>query len=265
MGGIALRKGICIGCLPAELGAGAKLALAREAGFDGVEVNTIADEQQAQTLRTEADRLGLALHSVMDSLHWQCPLSSNDEATRRKGVENVRLSIRTAQIVGADAVLVVPGVVNERTTYEDCFVNGRRSLEELLPAAEEAKVRLCLENVWNKWLLSPVEFRQFVDSFQSDYVQAYFDVGNIVFYGFPQHWIRTLGPTLRKVHVKGFDAGKRDFCWLLEGTIGWPAVIAALRDVGYDGYVTAEMPTYPSLPDQAVRDIAVHLDRILGL
>ena len=260
-----MKKGICIGCLPGDLDAAGQLSLAKEAGFDGVEVNTIADEREARDLRAQAERLGLELHSVMDSLHWQCPLSSNDEDTRRKGVANVRVSIRTAQIVGADAVLVVPGVVNEQTTYEDCFANSRRSLEEVLPLAEQAKVRLCLENVWNKWLLSPVEFRAFVESFRSEYLQAYFDVGNIVFYGIPQQWIRTLGPMLRKVHVKGFDARKRDFCWLLEGSIDWPAVMTALRDIGYDGYITAEMPTYPSLPDQAVRDIAVHLERILAL
>ncbi|MFQ6133650.1 MAG: sugar phosphate isomerase/epimerase family protein, partial [Armatimonadota bacterium] len=131
--------------------------------------------------------------------------------------------------------------------------------------AQEAGVVLCLENVWNKFLLSPIEFRDYVDWFQSDFLQSYFDVGNIVLYGYPQHWIRSLGPTLRKVHVKGFDADKRQFCWLLEGTIDWAAVMAALREVGYDGYVTAELPGYPGFAEQMVRDTSSHLDRILEL
>jgi len=260
-----VKKGICIGSLPGDWPPVKRLALAKEAGFDGVEVNTIHDPGEAERLRQQADAVGLELHSVMDSLHWQCPLSSNDEETRQKGMDSIRTSIRTAQIVGADAVLVVPGVVNEQTTYEQCYANARRSLEELLPAAEDAGVALCLENVWNKFLLSPMEFRGYVDSFGSDYLQSYFDVGNIVLYGFPQHWIRSLGPTLRKVHVKGFDARKRDFCWLLEGTIDWPAVMAALREIGYDGYVTAELPGYPGFAEQMVRDTAAHLDLMFEL
>ena len=259
-----MKKGICHGSIPGSTLA-QRFALAKEAGYDGVEISTMLDPAEAGRCRKDADAAGIAVHSVMDSLHWQCPLSSKDEETRTKGVENVRASIRTAQIVGADAVLVVPGVVNEATTYEDAMVNSTRSLEELLPEAEESGIKLCIENVWNKFLLSPLEMKHFIESIGSDNVQAYFDVGNIVLYGYPDHWIRTLGSLISKVHVKGFNANKRDFCWLLEGTIDWQAVMTALRDVGYNGYVTAELPTYPTCPEQMVRDTSAHLDRIFDM
>ena len=260
-----MKKGICQGSLPPDLTWAQRFELAKDAGIDGVELSTIHDAAEPEARKADADAAGIELHSIMDSLHWKCPLSSNDEETRRKGVENVRASIRCASIVGADAVLVVPGVVNEQTTYEAAMVNSRRSIQELIPEGEEAGVALCIENVWNKFLLSPLEMKEFIESFGSDCVQAYFDVGNIVLYGYPQHWIRTLGPLIKKVHVKGFNASKRDFCWLLEGTIDWAAVMAALREVGYDGYVTAELPRYPSCPEQMVHDTAEHLGRIFEL
>lgn len=259
-----MKKGICHGSIPGNT-LTEKFALAKEAGFDGVEISTIHDAAQAEKCKQEAEDAGIEIISIMDSLHWRCPLSSNDEETRTKGVDNIRASIRTAQIVGAGAVLVVPGVVNEETTYEDAMQNSARSIRELVPDAEQAGVTLCIENVWNKFLLSPLEMKDFIESIGSDNVQAYFDVGNIVLYGYPDHWIQTLGSLIKRVHVKGFNANKRDFCWLLEGTIDWAAVMTALRGVGYDGYVTAELPTYPTCPEQMVHDTSAHLDRIFEM
>lgn len=124
---------------------------------------------------------------------------------------------------------------------------------------------IAIENVWNKFLLSPMEFARYIDEIDSEYVAAYFDVGNILLYGFPQHWIRTLGSRIKKIHVKGFKVGPKSFTYLLDSDINWAEVMKAVRDVGYDNYVTAEMPTYSSIPEQMVYDTSAHLDKIFAL
>ncbi len=260
-----MKKGICLGSLPRQLSLRDKLALAKDSGFDGIECNTCETESEAEQLRSLANELGLEIHSVMDSLHWKCPLSSPDDEVREKGIAHIEQSVKTAQIVGADTVLVVPGVVNEQTPYELAWERSLDALKRLAPVAAEAQVYLCLENVWNKFLLSPREMVEFIDSVGSPWVQAYFDCGNIMAYGYPQHWIRSLGSRLKKVHVKGFHVAHHRFVYLFEGDVPWPQVMRALGEVGYDGYLTAEMPPYPCCPGVAVADIARHLDQLIGM
>ena len=174
-------------------------------------------------------------------------------------------SIDEAVQAGADVVLLVPAVVNEQITYEEAWERSQPEIRELAKYAEEKQVTIAIENVWNKFLLSPIEFARFVDEIDSPWVQAYFDVGNIVLYGYPEHWIRSLGSRIRRVHVKGFRRKDFSFVYLLEGSIDWKAVMQAFRDIGYDGYVTAEMPPYPTIPEQMVYDTARHLDAIFAL
>ncbi len=258
-----MKKAICYGSLPNKRSDREKVALAREAGLEAVELHqypTIAEAERVAGLVQEA---GLEIASLMCMTHWGSPLSATDEETRTKGVEGVAEALRQAQAIGTDVVLVVPGVVTEDVSYKAAYGISRRSLEELLPVAEETGVMMALENVWNRFLLSPLEMRDFIDSFGSPLVQAYFDVGNILLYGYPHHWVEALGTRIKRVHVKDFDANTRQFVGLLQGSVDFPRVMAALRGVGYDSYITAELSTYKQYPEQFVYDTAAQLEAIV--
>ena len=259
-----MKKGICystlLGSSPEE-----KCALAAEAGLAGVELPTIDSPDETAKVFSAVKAAGLEVSSIMCMAHWAHPLSHADAGEREICKADIRRSIDQAVEVEADTVLVVPGVVNEETTYEQAYERSRAELKELAEYAEAKQVYIAIENVWNKFLLSPIEFARFVDEIGSPRVQAYFDVGNIVLYGFPQHWIRTLGKRIKKVHVKGFKRESFSWVYLLEGSIDWPAVMAAFRDVGYDDFITAEMPLYRSAPRQMVLDTSRHLDLIFKM
>lgn len=259
-----MKRGICIGSLPKELDTEAKLALAKRAGFDGVEINTIDDPAEREAVTAAARRIGVELHSVMASGHWKSPLSSADEETRQAGLANIRASVDTARAVGATTVLVVPAVVNETQSYASTYELALQSMRELARYAEQQGIRLGVENVWNRFLLTPREMGQFLSEIGSRSVGLYFDCGNILAYGYPQLWIRELGSALVKVHVKDFDSSTRQFKHLLQGSVNWKEVRAALQEVGYDDYLTAELPLYPAYPDQMVFDTANHLARIIA-
>jgi L-ribulose-5-phosphate 3-epimerase len=258
-----VKKGICIGCLPGHLSDEGKLQLAREARFDGVEINTFDDLDACRRLTETARRLGVELHSVMASGHWSNPLSSRDEEVRQKGLANIRQSVETARICGATTVLVVPGVVQPDQPYAETYEIALKSMREVVGYAGERGIRLGVENVWNRFLLTPMEMGRFLDEIGSPHVGLYFDCGNILAYGYPQQWIRELGSRLVKVHVKDFESNTRQWKYLLQGSVDWKAVRAALAAVGYDDYMTAEMAPYPVYPEQMARDTAAHLDRII--
>ena len=259
-----MKKGICIGSLPGQLSLEEKLRLAKDAGFDGVEFGTIEDMDEARATRDLVDRIGIEVPSIMASKHWSHPLSSADPTVREVCVQNMRDSISCAKVLGADTVLLVPGVVNEETSYEEAYERSQPEVATLATYAEDAGICIGIENVWNKFLLSPVEFARYVDEIGSSCVQAYFDCGNILLYGYPEQWIRTLGARIKKVHVKGFKTASRTFVYLLEGDINWAAVRDALAAVGYDDYITAELPVYPVCPEQTVYDTSAHLGRIIN-
>lgn len=258
-----MKKGICIGSLPGSLED--KFSLAKDAGFEGIEINTVDTDEESKKMKALADDAGLEIPSIMNTDHWQFPLSSPDPEVRKKSAEGMMKSLASASVVGADTVLLVPAVVNEEVCYEDAYETSQKEISELAKVAEEKKVFVAIENVWNKFLLSPIEFARYVDEIESEYVQAYFDVGNILLYGYPQQWIRTLGSRIKKIHVKGFKVGPKSFTYLLDSDIDWAAVMKSLRDIGYDDYITVEMPPYSSFPEQMVYDASVHLDKILAL
>jgi hexulose-6-phosphate isomerase len=258
-----VKKAICYGSLPGKLLDREKAALAKEAGLDAVELNQCGTTAEIEKIAGVMREAGLEIASVMCMTHWGSPLSSTDEEVREKGVAGVAEALRQAQAVGTDVVLVVPGVVTEDVSYKAAYGNSRRSLEELLPVAEQTGVIMALENVWNRFLLSPLEMRDFIDSFKSPLVQAYFDVGNIIAYGYPHHWIEALGKRIKRVHIKDFDASTRQFVGLMQGSVDFPRVMSALRGVGYSGYITAEVPAYKQYPEQFVRDTAAQLDQIV--
>ena len=263
--GGAPKKAVLIGMLPKELPYQERFALARAVGFEGMEVNTVNDPADAEAMAKAAQAAKLPIHSVMNSEHWRSPLSSADSSVVEKSVQGMLTSIRNAKLFGAETVLLVPAVVDPKTGYKDAWDRSHKVIRErLLPEAEKQGIIIAIEEVWNKFLLSPLEMNAYVDSFKSKWVQAYFDVGNIVFYAYPQDWIRTLGPRIKKVHLKDFklDREKGTFQWvhLGEGDIDWPEVRKALHDIGYDGYMTTEIKG----GDKAyLADVVARLNRFL--
>jgi hexulose-6-phosphate isomerase len=174
----------------------------------------------------------------------------------------MEISLRNAHFYGADTVLLVPAVVNQETSYKDAWVRSQREIHKLIPLAEDLKVVIAVEEVWNKFLLSPLEFAHYVDEFKSPWVKAYFDVGNVVFYGYPQDWIRTLDKRIVKLHIKDFKFEKGQIQWppLGEGQIDWKAVYRALAEIDYRGTATVELPG----GDEAyLHEVSRRFDRIL--
>jgi L-ribulose-5-phosphate 3-epimerase len=261
-----LKKGVYVSMLPKELGYSDKFKLALDVGFQGIEIGTISDPAVAAEIKEASARTGLRIHAVMNADHWRYPLSSADPEVVAKSVAGMETSLRNARLWGADAVLLVPGVVNAETAYKDAWTRSQKVIKErILPLAQELKVVIGMEEVWNKFLLSPLEMANYVDEFGSPWVKAYFDVGNMLFYGFPQDWIRTLGSRIVRVHVKDFqlDRGKGQFAWknLGDGDVDWPEVRKALAEVKYEGWVTAEI----SGGDAAyLKDVVARLDRIFA-
>jgi L-ribulose-5-phosphate 3-epimerase len=260
------KKAVLITMLPKELPFLDRFRLAVDSGFAGIEMQTVADAKAAEEIREASAKSGLRVHSVMNSDHWKFPLSAAEADVVDKSVAGMETSLRNAKLWGADTVLLVPAVVNPQTSYQEAWTRSQKVIRErLLPLASDLKVVVAVEEVWNKFLLSPLEFARYVDEMNSPWVKAYFDVGNIVFYGYPQDWIRTLGPRIAKVHLKDFqlDRPSGKFTWknIGEGDIDWVEVRKAFADVGYEGWMTTEI----SGGDAAyLRDVGVRFDRFLA-
>jgi L-ribulose-5-phosphate 3-epimerase len=235
--------------LPATISIMERFQLAKDCGFERIECPTTPDQGDAEKIKAASEKCGLPIHSVMNMDHWEYPFSSADPAVVKRSQQGARISIRNAHLWGATTVLLVPAVVNAQTSYKEAYVRSQAAIRDLIPLAEELNVTLALEEVWNKFLLSPLEFARYIDEYKSPQIRAYFDVGNVVLYGYPQDWIRTLGPRIAKLHIKDFSfrhqKGRDDSvaAWvpLGEGDIDWPAVYQALHDVGYQGTATLEL------------------------
>ena len=240
---LPIKKAVEFSMLPRQIPALDRFQIARDAGFEVVECPTTPDAAAAEEILAASRKTALPIHSVMNSEHWRSPLSSADPAVVEKSMEGMRTSLRNAKLWGANTVLLVPAVVNPETTYAQAWERSQRQIRKLIPLAEEAKVIIGIENVWNKFLLSPLEFARYVDDFASPWIRAYFDIGNVVISGYPQDWIRTLGKRIVKLHFKDFSFKKRlaEFTPLLEGEIDWRAVHAAIAEIGYQGAATVEL------------------------
>jgi hexulose-6-phosphate isomerase len=260
-----IKKAVLVSMLPKQLSYVDRFKLARDVGFEAVEAQTIKDQREAEEIKKAAEDAKVKIHSVMNMDHWEFPLSSGDAAVVEKSIEGMKTSLHNAKLWGADAVLLVPAVVNPQTSYRAAWTRSQKQIRRLIPLAEELKVVIAVEEVWNKFLLSPLEFAKYVDEFQSPWVKAYFDVGNVLLFGYPQDWIRTLGKRAVKVHLKDFKRLEDGYKWvnLGEGDLDWPAVRKAFAEVGYTGYATTELEE----GDQAyLRDLSQRVDRlVLGL
>jgi L-ribulose-5-phosphate 3-epimerase len=266
---LPIRKAVWYGMLPGALSHTARLRMARDTGFEEVECNTTEDPGEAEEIKKAAEAAGIRIHSVMNQAHWEYPLSSADPAVVARSMKGMETSLRNAQLWGADTVLLVPAVVNAQTSYKDAWVRSQRQIRKLLPMAGKLKVVIAVENVWNKFLLSPLEFARYVDEFDSPWVRAYFDVGNILFYGYPQDWIRTLGKRIVKLHFKDFrqreithwQEYRVEFVNLREGDVDWKEVHHALAEIGYSGSATVELAAGDA---DYLRDVSRRVDLILS-
>ena len=260
---LPIKKAVLLGMLPEKLSYEERFRIARDAGFEAVEAYTTEDQNEVVTIQRAAESANIRIHSVMNMGHWKWPLSSADPAVVQKSVQSMRVSLRNAHFWGADTVLLVPAVVDSQTTYRQAWQRSQEQIRALIPLAEQLRVVIALEEVWNKFLLSPLEFPRFVDQFQSPWVRSYFDVGNVVLYGYPQDWIRELDKRFVKMHLKDFNRKTNQFVNLGEGSIEWPGVRKALAEVGYSGYATTELDG----GDAAyLKDVSKRVDRlVLGI
>jgi hexulose-6-phosphate isomerase len=282
----AWKKSITLRAFPAGMSVQACLALARAAGFDAVEVNlepswdwTLeSGDVDIRRLAAEIHGAGLAVSAVYSRQQWRTPVTSGDPAAASHGRAIVRRLAECAALLDCDAVLVVLGGVDnglyaappEIVPYDVAYARALDVVAALAAEIAEGPFRgsLCIENVWNKFLLSPLEMRAFIDAIGSPSVGVYFDVGNIMLYGYPEHWIRILGPRIRRVHLKDFRraVGNLDgFVGLLQGDVNWPAVVSSLADIGYRSYLTAEvLPAYPHHGERLIHECAAAMDAICG-
>lgn len=256
-----LKKGVIFSMLPGSLSIAERFKLAHDAGFDGVEVSPTSDADEIKTMREAAANAGVEIHSIIFG-GWQSPLSSADPAVADLGVKEIKAGLDCAKQIGATGLLLVPAFVNADTRYEDAYKRSQKRLREVIPTAEKLKIPILIEDVWNNFLLSPMEMARYVDEAKSPWVQSYFDVGNVLAFGWPEDWVRTLGRRIKKIHVKDFKKGPRQFCNLLDGDVNWPEVRKALDEVGYQGYLTAELPG----GDEAyLRDLSARMDKIIDM
>ena len=253
------------------------MRLAKELGYEAVELTV--DETGEFSLETSAedlgkikalaDEIGLKLPTIATGLGWGFPAVGPDPAVCARAREITLGCLDICQALGAEVLLCVPGSVTGDYSYDAAVADLVTTFKELGPEAEKRGVIIGLENVWNKFMLSPVEFRDLVDDIGHPYVQVYFDVGNVMLTGFPDQWIRILGERIKAVHFKDFKCsiGTIDgFIDLLEGDVPWDRVMAAFKEVGYDGAVTAEMmPPYQHFPERLLEATSLSMDKILSL
>ena len=242
-----------------------KLELVKKCGFLGVEMDSPGTDRLDELAKASRDT-GIAVHGVIDSVHWRDTLSSPDEKVRAKGLEALLGALRDAKTVGATTVLLVPGVVNKDVTYEQCWERSQAEVKRALPTAEKLGVRIAIEVVWNDFLTKPEQLIEYVDSFKSEYVGAYFDCSNMIKYGVSSaDWIRKLGKRMLKFDFKGFskkrfEAKQNPWVDISEGDEDWPDIIKALAEIGYDGWATAEVK---SGNEEWLKKVSAQMDRVL--
>ena len=279
-----MKKGISYwmfdGGLEASLGVVDAMQQAKELGFDSIELCIASQgalthqttESECQEFVTAAKDIGLEISSLASGESWTCSPTANDPAVRSKITSFTKQALQVAHWLGVDAYLLVPGAVDvfflpdaEVIPYDVCYDRAVAFVGDLLETAEETQVTLCIENVWNKFLTSPLEMRAFIDSFKSDRVGSYFDIGNVLLTGYPEHWINILGNRIKRVHIKDFLIGVtpiEGFVDLGEGSLDFVKTKAALDQIGYDGCVTAEVLPFV---EGRLEKTAKELDRFVNL
>ena len=263
-----IKKGVMWGSIAYGTTILEKFQNAKAAGFDGVEPMSHLNRDE---VLAAAKSTGLKIPSVCGTHHWKYLLNDPDPAIRQQGIDALKVSIEDARIYGADTVLLVPGRVSETNTYDDCWKLSMEGIKQALPLAEQGKIKIAVENVWNNFLLSPLEAAYYIDQFDSPYVKSYFDCGNILVYGWPEQWIKILGKRLAKVHIKEFDTkvagtkgkGAGFGVKLQEGSVNWKAVMKSMDDIGYGDWTTIEQPGGDT--PEGLKDLCQRLNNIINL
>lgn len=249
------------------------LESSKEIGYDGVELTPDEkvlkiDKKARSAIVEKASSLDLEIPSLCTGVSWRQNLASPDETLRKKSIKILKLSLQFAADIGASVLLVVPAVAVPEISYQKTWKLAKEGVLNVASAAKDLGVPIGIENVWNRFLYSPLEYRRFIEEINHPNVKAYFDVGNVQFLGFPQQWIRHIAELIACVHVKGFHTPAPfvpEFKPLLQGSIPWPGVMKALREIGYHGFLNVEVPPYPGHPLKSAIDNKTALDIILGL
>ena len=271
-------KSISFWSFPADMTVEQRMRTAKDLGYQAIELTLEAEGEICPTsspddikrIKDLANSIGIQTPTFATGLGWAHPAVGACDACGAKGLEMVSKELEFAEILGASTVLVVPCTVTPEFPYDLAYERTVKVFSG--PIADEAAqrgVNIGLEYVWNKFLLSPLEFRSIIDEINKPYVGAYFDVGNVLIAGFPEQWIKILGQRIKAVHFKDFkcDIGTiNGFIDLLEGDVAWDSVMAALKEIGYDGAVTAEMmPPYKHFPLRLIEATSRSMDAILSL
>jgi len=244
-----------------------KFQAVKAAGFEGIEPMSHMNESEVlEALKTT----GLAAASTCCATHWKKPLSDPDPAVREEGRRGLEQALRDAKAYGATSVLLVPAVVNKQVAYNDAYTRSQTEIRKVLPLAQELGVKIAVENVWNQFLMSPLEAARYIDEFESNAIGWHFDVGNVINYGWPEQWIRILGKRIQKLHIKEYSRAKRDQTGprsgfdvkFLEGDNDWPAIMKALADIGYSGWGIAEQPGGNS--PEGLKDLSDRMTKIFA-
>ena len=247
---LGIRKSLKFGMVKEDLSVMDKFKLLKDLGFHGVELDSPNKLNKKEILEAR-DKTGLEIPGTVNSFHWKSPLSDPDPKVREKCTESMKTALRDTKEYGGTTVLLVPGVVNEKVSYDDAYRRSQEEIKKLLPVAEETGVKIAIENVWNNFLISPMEAARYIDEFDSDMVGWYFDVGNIIRYGWPEQWISILGKRILKLDIKEYSRKKQqeEGIWagfdvkLTDGDCNWPVVMDALEEINYSGgWGSAEVP-----------------------
>lgn len=278
-----MKKGINIWSFKEGTPIGECIRLAKQAGFDGIELSLNetgelglqTSDKEIRSIQAQLADAGLGIAGLATGLYWSYSMTSSTADVRTKAIDICKKQLEVASALGVDAILVIPGAVGvdfipgaEVVDYDRAYERALEAIAELVPFAASAGVSIAIENVWNKFLLSPLEMRSFIDEFRSPFVGSYFDVGNVLYSGYPEHWIRILSHRIKKVHFKDYRrqaGGLHGFVDLLAGDVKYPAVMKELTLIGYNNYVTAEMiPPYVNYSEQIIFNTSSSMDAILG-
>lgn len=265
-----MKKGVNAWIYPLEFSIKDILYHSKNIGYDGVELNLNEemlkiDKKERKKIREISESLGLELPSVCTGLFWKYNLASPDESVRRKGIELIKQGCEFAADIGSSIFLVVPAVATSEVSYKDMWNFSKKGILESAKTAEDFGVIIGVENVWNKFLYSPLEFRSFIEEINHPNVKVYFDVGNVFFIGFPEQWIKYLAGLIACIHIKDFQISTRQFKPLFEGDIPWQRVMKALKEINYEGFLNVEVNPYPGHPLKAAMDSKTALDLLLNM
>lgn len=269
-----LRKAVMIGMVGGPSDLTDKFKLLKSCGFEGVEMDSPTSISMDEIKRAR-DATGIVVHGMVDSVHWKWHLNNPDATVRQKGVDALKQALRDSAAVGASSVLLVPAVVNGQMPYDAAYTLSQQAIRECIPVAEETKVQIAIENVWNNFLLSPLEAARYVDDFNHPLVKFHFDIGNVINTGWPAQWIRILGNRIVKLHIKDFSKKKRDDegLWkgfsveLGDGDAGWPTLMKELDSLGYStasggNWATAEVG---GGNEERLRQISTQMDKLFAI